>query len=153
MKKITLPLLLLTIALYSCKNNATSEDHFNEQKEIVNEEQGMDGHTSINSLDWQGTYEGTLPCEDCDGIFTEITLGNDESFTVNSTRLAGSAKEKSTQKGLYQWDETGSIVSMKIDGVPSKFKVGENRLIMMNDEGKIIERMADTNYILIKKVK
>ncbi len=152
MNKITLPLLGLILALYSCKNESKPENHFNEQKEIVNEEQGMDGHTSINALDWEGTYEGTIPCEDCDGIFTELTLNNDESFVMNSTRIVGSEKEKSTKKGLYQWDESGSIISFDIDGVTHRFRVGENKLIMVDKNGKMAEQSATSNYILIKKM-
>ncbi|MDE5451088.1 copper resistance protein NlpE N-terminal domain-containing protein, partial [Elizabethkingia meningoseptica] len=33
-----------------------------------------DSHNAQNSLDWAGTYEGTVPCADCPGIKTTITL-------------------------------------------------------------------------------
>ena len=33
-----------------------------------------DMHTTMNSLDWDGTYTGILPCADCKGIETNITL-------------------------------------------------------------------------------
>ena len=36
-------------------------------------------HNSRNSLDWAGIYEGVLPCADCPGIQTRLTLSRDES--------------------------------------------------------------------------
>ena len=31
-------------------------------------------HNSRNALDWAGTYEGVLPCADCPGIQTRLSL-------------------------------------------------------------------------------
>lgn len=140
-----------TLFLFSCKTETKPENHFNEQKEIVNEEKMMDGHTSINSLDWQGSYEGTLPCSDCDGIFTELTLNNNETFVLHQTKIIGDKKDKSTKKGLYQWDETGSNISMEIEGKTRMYKVGENRLILLDENGNLLPQTKTKNTILQKK--
>ena len=36
-------------------------------------------HNAQNSLDWNGTYKGVLPCADCAGIEKEITLYKDQT--------------------------------------------------------------------------
>ena len=152
MKKIALIITALsTILLFSCKSETKTDNTFNEQKEIVNEENMMDGHTSINALDWEGTYEGTLPCADCDGIFTELTLNNDETFVLHQTKMLGDKKDKTSKEGLYQWDETGSNISMEIDGKTTMFKVGENKLILLDVNGNLLPQTKTDNTFLQKK--
>lgn len=111
----------------------------------------MDGHTSINALDWEGTYEGTLPCKDCDGIFTELTLNNDDTFLLHQTKLIGDKKDKTSQEGLYQWDESGSNITIEINGESIMYKVGENQLILLKKDDKQMSETEIKNYTLIKK--
>ena len=152
MKNVALTLILFaSVILTSCKDETKKADNFEENKEIVNEQSGMDGHTSINSLDWEGTYQGTLPCADCDGIFTELTINNDNTFVMHSTKMSGDKKDKTSKEGTYQWDETGSNISMEIDGAKINYKVGENKLILLNDKGQLMPETEKENYILIKK--
>lgn len=149
----TIAIILTAVSatlLFSCKSE-TKSDSFNEQKEIVNKEKIMDGHTSINSLDWEGTYEGTLPCVDCDGVFTELTVNNDETFLLIETKIKGDKKDKTSKEGLYQWDETGSNISMKIDGRTTIYKVGENRLVLLDANGNLLPQTKTKNTILQKK--
>ena len=40
----------------------------------------VDNHTARNALDWPGSYEGTLPCADCPGIRTRLTLMKDGRY-------------------------------------------------------------------------
>ncbi|CAM4048229.1 copper resistance protein NlpE [Flavobacterium antarcticum] len=152
MKKVALFIIALSSSVFiSCKEEAKTDGDFNEQKEIVNEEQNMDGHTSINSLDWQGTYEGTLPCDGCDGTFTELTISTDNKFILHSTKMNGDKKDKTSEEGLYQWDESGSNISMEIKGVTTMYKVGENKLILLNNEGNMMPETDKENYFLMKK--
>jgi uncharacterized lipoprotein NlpE involved in copper resistance len=152
MKKTVFSLIIFTfLFLPSCKNENKNEGFFNNQKEIVNEEQGMDGQTSINSLDWEGIYEGTIPCSDCDGIFTELTINNDDTFVMHSTKIKGDKKEKSIQQGLYQWDESGSKITLDLTERKALFKVEENRLILLYEGGNKMPESGTTNYALLKK--
>lgn len=152
MKKVALFIITLSSTLFiSCKEQPKPDGDFNEQKEIVNEEKGLDGHTSINSLDWQGTYEGTLPCEDCDGILTELTISTDNKFVLNTTKIKGDKKDKTTEEGLYQWDESGSNISMEINGQTTMYKVGENKLILLDKSGNLLPETKTKQYFLLKK--
>ncbi|GGD94473.1 copper resistance protein NlpE [Planktosalinus lacus] len=47
-------------------------------------EQAPDISTSENSLDWHGTYQGILPCADCEGIQTEVTLHDNNTHNNNT---------------------------------------------------------------------
>ena len=42
----------------------------------------VDLHTRQNSLDWAGVYEGVLPCANCPGVRTRLTLQRDGSYQL-----------------------------------------------------------------------
>lgn len=148
--------LIITIAVsalltLSCKEESKADETFHEQKELVNEKSQMDGHTSINSLDWEGTYEGTLPCIDCDGIFTELTLNNDNTYILNATKMMDDTKSKTTSEGSYQWDESGSNIVLDNKGISIIYKVAQNNLMLLDEHGVAMPVSETANYTLIKK--
>jgi heat shock protein HslJ len=106
--------------------------------------------TSQNSLDWNGTYQGTLPCADCEGIATALTLNKDLTFTHRSKYLRKS-DSIFVSAGNFKWNDKGSDITLtENDGSTKQFKVGENQLFMLDQEGnRIIGDLAD-KYILKK---
>ncbi|MCR9182758.1 MAG: copper resistance protein NlpE [Flavobacteriaceae bacterium] len=148
MKKLLLLSLCFTVLL-SCKNNKTSD---NEEMEVNTEmEQVPDMHTSEISLDWQGTYSGTLPCADCDGVKTEIILNDDNSFKTKRVYM-GKDETVFEETGNLQWTEDGGTVVLtnKENGNATLFKVGENHLRQLDMEGKPIEGDLADMYVLQK---
>ena len=68
---------LLAFTLVNCTNQGNkNEDATTNDQEVV------DMHTSETALDWAGTYEGTMPCADCEGIETVVELRDDNTFTA-----------------------------------------------------------------------
>lgn len=57
----------------------------------------LDGHEAKNSLDWEGTYSGILPCASCPGILTDITLNKDQTFVLTQEYL----EKQNTGQQLY----------------------------------------------------
>ena len=92
-----------------------------------------DMHTSQNSLDWAGVYEGILACPDCPDTHTRLTLGADGSFELVSRPLArGAAPTSST--GQFTWAADGNSIALA-DAVGSlRFAVGEGRLVPLASE-------------------
>jgi len=116
------------------------------------EKQPSDSHISENSLDWQGTYIGLTPCADCEGIETEVVLNKDLTY-VKKTKYLGKGDGKVFEvKGSFVWNTAGGSISLQgsNEGV-AKYKVGENRLIQLDMDGKIISGPLEEKYILIKK--
>lgn len=109
-------------------------------------------HTSRSSLDYEGTYAGTLPCADCPGIRTEIVLREDSTYTL-TTVYEGKGNEKEntfTENGKYDWDEEGSIITLANDS-SQRYQVGEEQLFALDREGnRITGELADL-YILRKR--
>lgn len=144
-KFILLSLVAGALAWASCTSNTRSQNGNNDtlSDNFVSE------HTSQNALDWEGTYEGILPCADCPGIQTIVTLSYDGDFTYHAEYL-----ERDTQvvdNGTIMWHNNGSVVHLTGKDVDVKFQVGENKLFYLDQEGNRIEGELAENYILKKK--
>jgi uncharacterized lipoprotein NlpE involved in copper resistance len=105
---------------------------------------------SAVSLDWQGTYRGTVPCADCEGIETSITLNHDLTYTVK-TKYLGKDEKVFEQRGTFAWNEAGSaIVLDDASGDPNRYLVGENALFQLDGEGNRITGDLAEKYVLRK---
>lgn len=115
------------------------------------EKQLVDSHNSQNSLDWQGTYKGVTPCADCEGIETGVTLNADLTFAIKTKYLGKGDGKVFEEKGNFVWDKTGGSISLEsLKGSSTQYKVGENRLIQLDREGKVIEGDLAEKYVLKK---
>ena len=109
-----------------------------------------DGHNSRISIDWNGIYKGTLPCADCGGIQTQLTLMEDGGFERQTTYL-GKDEKTQFEKGKFTWNDAGSTVTLAFeDGETQQYQVGENRLFHLDQEGNRITGDLADNYTLIK---
>ncbi len=108
------------------------------------------GDNSRNSLDWDGTYTGVLPCADCEGMLTTITLNRDLTFR-RSTVYKGKDEKSHEESGRFTWDQSGG--SIKLEGIanaPDRYLVGENKLVQLDLEGKVIRGELAAMYVLQK---
>lgn len=146
MNKISLLSIVSAALMYSaCISNTHPKNENNDtMADYVDTE-----HTSQNSVDWQGTYEGTLPCADCPGIQTVITLADDGTFIYEAEYLERDTKI--ADSGTFMWHDNGSVVHLTGQDTDLKFQVGENQLFHLDQEGKRIEGELAENYILKKQ--
>ena len=106
-------------------------------------------HNSENALDWDGVYEATLPCADCPGIKTQLTLNPDKTFLLHREYL-----EKNTNtedKGTFMWHNQGAVVHLQGKDTDLKLKVGENQLFLLDSAGEINQGPQKEAYTFIKK--
>jgi uncharacterized lipoprotein NlpE involved in copper resistance len=155
MKNKILILAFSVLLITSCnkKSDDTKIETTGTEIEIKTDSTIAVGDNSQNSLDWNGTYKGTIPCADCEGIAMEITLNKDLTYTSKSVYL-GKEKNEFKEKGTFSWNKEGSgITTVSENKTPSMYKVGENKLILLNSEGKenSDSKMADM-YVLNKEV-
>lgn len=135
MKKIVL--LMSVIALMvSCKSGS---------------EQGSTVDNSRDSLDWAGTYIGTLPCADCEGIDYSLLINSDGTYQLTRTYLV-TPEANYSSNGTFAWNDKGSEITL--NGMENEgkfiFKVGENKLTYLDQDGKEITGDLAKNYILEK---
>jgi len=107
------------------------------------------GDNSMTSVDWQGTYQGVLPCADCEGIKTQLVLNADLSYTLETMYLGKEDKVFQT-KGTFKWDKTGGIITLG-DIEKQMYQVGENKLIHLDKNGNKITGDLAGKYIMEKE--
>ena len=91
-------------------------------------------HSSRNSLDWAGTYEGVLPCADCPGIKLRLKLQQDGRYEL-STQYLERQPAAQTVRGSFSWNAEGNAITLDAAGGGQQFRVGEGRLLQMNRDG------------------
>jgi uncharacterized lipoprotein NlpE involved in copper resistance len=52
---------------------------------------------------WAGTYAGTLPCADCEGIQIRLTLQPDLHYTLSQTYLRAGGNRSASVSGQFYW--------------------------------------------------
>ncbi len=144
MKKIVLLLAIaLPVMITGCKTQKSAPSA---PKKIII------GDNSSVSLDWAGTYAGTVPCADCQGIATSITLNQDLTYKI-STVYKGKTMKFYENSGKFTWNDAGSTVLLEgITNAPNSYLVAENKLIQLDMEGQRITGALADKYILMKTV-
>jgi copper homeostasis protein (lipoprotein) len=142
--KVFLSSIIIVMMSFSC-----SSEKVVEKEEILEINPSM-ASNSRNSLDWKGVYKGTIPCADCEGIETSITLKSDETFQ-RSLKYLGKEDNYFFDDGTFVWNESGSKITLTaLDGNTSQYQVGENVLFHLDQEGNRITGDLAENYKLAK---
>ncbi len=108
------------------------------------------GDTTETSVDWNGTYSGTLPCASCPGIETTLVLNGDKTYTMKEVYL----EEKDgvfNSNGNFTFDSSGSFITLHNPNESSEnrvFFVGEGHMWMAENVG---DRSMKDDYKLVKK--
>lgn len=149
-------LLLAIMFIIGCTSNSPKK---NEDKTAVvatvnvaaDSSSAKDMHEAKNALDWTGTYEGNLPCADCEGIQTEVQLNKDDTF-IMTTGYEGKKKIEHTEnKGSFIWVDGSTIKLEDASHKPVYYFVGENYLKQLDITGKEITGALAEKYILKKQ--
>lgn len=102
------------------------------------------------SADWSGKYTGILPCADCEGIQTQVTLFADSTYKLD-WQYMNKENASFSETGTFQWNESDSLITLNnTEGAPSYYKVGKNTLTQLDMEGKVITGDLAGNYVLVK---
>jgi copper homeostasis protein (lipoprotein) len=88
-----------------------------------------------------GTFRGTLPCADCGGIDTRLTLLKDGAYALEEIYLKGSKRDPLLTMGKWSFDDgTKTLTLDRGNGQPRKFSsrnAGELRALDL--QGKEIQ--------------
>ncbi len=148
-------IILLTCTSFlflNCKKEIKTEEIKTDSIIAVEDTILVDAHNSQTALDWPGTYKGITPCADCEGIETKIYLNKDLTFIIQTKYIGKEDPKVFEVKGTFAWNNAGSIVSLQgIKGRPFQYKVGENKLIQLDMQGKAITGSLAQMYILTKE--
>ena len=153
MKNLTTILFCFySLAIFSCNRATDSNERSATEAFTDTSIAKTDMHNSKNGLDWNGTYKGTLPCADCEGIETILTLNQDLTYVLVTNYLGRNDALEEEKKGDFSWDEQGSEITLtNVTSGPNKYKVGENLLWHLDANGDMITGDSADHYILTKK--
>ena len=73
---------------------------------------------------WAGTYAGTLPCADCEGIQIRLTLQPDLHYTLSQTYLRASGNRSASVSGQFYWTDEGQTVQLDNYADARQFQIG-----------------------------
>jgi heat shock protein HslJ len=135
-QNVIMVLFILFIGLASCKS----------AKKVQSLEVKATSDNSMTSVDWVGTYQGVLPCADCEGIKTQIVLNKDLSYILE-TQYLGKNEKIFQSKGTFKWDESGSKITLDNEN-KQMYQVGENQIFHLDKDGNRITGEFANNYIL-----
>jgi hypothetical protein len=94
-----------------------------------------------------GTFEGTLPCADCPGLHTLITLNSDGTFHMEETYLERS-EEPTITDGKWVLDK--DIITFTAGDYKFEYKLISEKEIRWAPGGQEITD-TDLNWSLLKK--
>jgi uncharacterized lipoprotein NlpE involved in copper resistance len=149
MKKIIFVVSMMAasaLVLSSCKPKNASKEQNNETPELV----GITDSSSREMLDWEGAYDGTIPCADCEGIHVHLVLHSNDTYNLHYHYLGKTATSPDSFSGAVTWSESGDRITLDIQGWPPYYVVGENKLIQLDMEGNYITGELADRYVLTK---
>ena len=108
----------------------------------------------LENLNFYGTYEGTLPAADCEGIKTTLTLNKDKTYILRSEYIGEGEKSATFEsKGHYNLIN-GNLIELSLTSSNEKsyYKILDGSKVMLSDkEGTVNQGVLAEYYILKKK--
>lgn len=151
MKTKNTSLFLFALLIMSCTQKVKEE----RIEEIVADSSGIvvnDEHNAQNSLDYIGMYQGVVPCADCEGIETSLSLEDETNYVLKTNYLGKNKNSTNEVRGVYSWNEAGNTIILSgIVKAPNQYFVGENYLKQLDMDGNKIEGDLAEKYVLQKK--
>jgi len=155
MKTKIISLIFTIIVVLFCFESCTEK---NKKKKSLTE--GLENEMDIMSVDninngqlsfaWTGTYKGTLPCADCEGIKTEVILKKDGMFK-RITQYLGKSNKSFSEIGSFDYDSNDKKITLNLDnGSSRKYEVVKNKLFHLDNNGQRITGDLADNYGLVK---
>ncbi len=108
---------------------------------------------SAQNTFWSGTYRGVLPCANCEGMNTELTLNKNKTFDlITKTKNLSDASAKAVS-GSFSINKSGTIITLggiKKEEQPTQYQILENKLVQLDLTGNAVAPELTEKYTLVK---
>lgn len=134
-----------TAVVVSCTSAPTSQNDEAAKKDSIEVVE------NIAKADFLGTYEGTLPAADCEGIKTTLTLSEDSTYCLVREFL-GTQEPTAETNGVYHLigQDLVELVTPS-SGVKTYYKVIESGVALSDSLGTLNEGELAEYYKLKRK--
>lgn len=130
--------LLLSASPAMAKTDIEAQQNF--AKALAKSRQSETDHSAHKpidkSLDFHGIFYGYLPCNDCDGIKSTLSLKQNNNYLLVTQPARDSSREY-YEKGKYKWDEENHLLIL------TSRKDSSTRQFLIKDEGTIVQLNSD----------
>ncbi len=102
------------------------------------------------SLDFHGIFYGYLPCQDCNGIKSTLSLKQNNNYLL-VTQPAKESSREFYEKGKYTWNEekhTVVLTSRNAANIRQYLIKDEGTLILLNADGTQMKGEDEDSYTL-----
>lgn len=128
--------VLFCFSFTSCSDNAPQD---------IIDDNFFDAHTSQNSLDWNGTYVGTIKGLEGENFLVSLSLEVDGFYSIELK----DERHHIVKRNKFTWAPDGQMIELyDVNEILNKFFVAENRLIQLDAQGN--RPQDETNYELKK---
>jgi hypothetical protein len=146
--------LIFCSTLFSVYNPAMAESDMQLQERVLKaremaHQQEIDHSAHTNSVDksleFHGVFYGYLPCDDCNGIKTTLSLKQKNNYLL-VTQPARESSREYYEKGKYSWDEKNQtvVLTSRKDAITRQYRIeDEGTLIQLNSDGTPMAGDAD----------
>lgn len=100
------------------------------------------------STTWQGTYQGILPCANCEGIAIMLVLEPGGKYVMR-TRMLGIDDKDRKYEGTYDW-QGNSLVRLSGETQQKVFAVYDGYVLARMPDGSAIPAHPGADYRLEK---
>ena len=98
-----------------------------------------------------GTYQGDLPCTDCDKIQAELVLNADNTYQYNTVYFKNGKQHPFVDKGKFTWDkQKADVIRLEQDSGNMLLKVTDQYAELLDADGNSAQG-SQLNYKLMKK--
>ena len=149
-RKQTFPLILLGLSTFA-SHSAIANSDMQMMREVQKAREA--GRTGVDhsqhkkkvkeSEKFRGIFYGYLPCKDCDGIKTTLSLKNKNNYLL-VTQYAKTSTREFFEKGKYTWDEKNERVILtprkgKKSVIRKYYIKNDGALVLLNEHGKAMK--------------
>lgn len=140
---------ILSLLLFACKGNNTSENTPTEEPVTEQREQTAQAPKEQDSR--QGIlYNGILPTPDGKNVDTTVILGENNTYTKTERYIEDGHSQ--SEKGRFQWNgEDKTIVLIGENGSKATYRVDAQVLILLPDPNKKMTPAEEERYTLHQK--
>lgn len=134
------------------KEDATKEDAVKEEAKVQEEATPAEEEKTVVNEAYLGTYEGVLPCADCEGIKTKITFNKDTTYDLEVEYLGGKEEmPKIVENGVYKVDKDILTTITPGTRVETNYKVqADGNLVRLSATKELPSEDTLSLYVLKK---
>lgn len=99
-----------------------------------------------------GVFQGTVPCSDCQGVETTLTLQDSLAFVLTLNYI-GKLTDKVEISGTYTWEEGDTLIRLQgfdPDMLPTYYAIEKGAVLQLDLDGSKIDGTLKDQYRLIK---